>query len=61
MSRWLTVRQVAERLQVNEHVVRRWIRANELPAASLGSRKLGYRISEDAVRRFTDQRMRGRR
>ena len=56
---WLTVRQIAQRLQVNEQVVRRWIRAGELPAARLGSRKLGYRISEAALAAFVDERTRG--
>lgn len=43
---WLTVQQVAERLQVHEETVRRWIRDGALPVLDLG-KKAGYRISED--------------
>jgi excisionase family DNA binding protein len=40
---WLTVRDVAARLKVQEETVRRWVREGELPALALG-RKAGFRI-----------------
>ena len=40
---WLTVAQVAERLQVHEETVRRWIRERQLPVLDLGKRA-GYRM-----------------
>jgi excisionase family DNA binding protein len=54
-ERWHTVQDVVEILKVHEQTVRRWIRTGELPAIALGDRA-GYRISEDALREFTDQR-----
>jgi excisionase family DNA binding protein len=35
-GQWLTVREVAEELQVTEETVRRWIRAGELEVLELG-------------------------
>ena len=40
---WLTVAQVAERLQLHEETVRRWIRDGQIPVLDLG-KKAGYRI-----------------
>ena len=40
---WLTVAQVAERLQVHEETVRRWIRDGQMPVLDLG-KKAGYRV-----------------
>jgi excisionase family DNA binding protein len=40
---WLTVAQVAERLQVHEETVRRWVRDGLLPVLDLGKRA-GYRV-----------------
>ena len=42
-ERWLTVSDIAERLQVDEQTVRRWIRDGKLVARQLGG-KAGYRI-----------------
>ena len=42
-ERWLTVADIAERLQVDEQTVRRWIRDGRLVARQLGG-KAGYRI-----------------
>ena len=41
---WLTVEEVAETFRVNIETVRRWIRAGDLPALSLGGPRSGYRI-----------------
>lgn len=41
---FLTVRQVATELQVDEKTVRRWIAEGVLPAVDLDSRRGGYRI-----------------
>ena len=50
-DRYLTVEQVAERLQVHEETVRRWLREGRLKG-HLMSRRAGYRIRESEVERF---------
>jgi excisionase family DNA binding protein len=40
---WLTLEQVANRLQVHVETVRRWVREGELPVLDLGKRA-GYRV-----------------
>jgi excisionase family DNA binding protein len=55
-ERWLTVRDVAEELQIHEESVRRWVRADQLPAVSLGSRRGGYRIRRSDLDRFLGER-----
>jgi excisionase family DNA binding protein len=57
---WMTVRQVAEELLVDEETVRRWIKHNELPALELGSRKMGYRIKRSDLDDFVEERYRGK-
>jgi excisionase family DNA binding protein len=52
---WLTVQQVAHRLQVAEESVRRWLRAGELGGVNLGG-KGGWRISEEDFDRFLRER-----
>lgn len=53
---WLTVEQVAERLQVHVRTVRNWIGRGELAAAFL-SKKAGYRIRSSDLDAFMDARM----
>lgn len=48
----LTVRQVAERLQLNPETIRRWVRAKKLRGVSLGSDRAGFRIPESEVARL---------
>lgn len=55
-ERWLTVEEVATRLQVSQETVRRWIRAGHLPVLDLGGPKAGYRIREDALEAFVSAR-----
>jgi excisionase family DNA binding protein len=50
-DRYLTVEQVAERLQVHEETVRRWLRAGLLRGHVI-SRRAGWRIRESEVDRF---------
>ena len=50
-ERWFTVEQVAERLQVTEQTVRRWLRAGALAGRNFGGRT-GYRIPEPEITRF---------
>jgi len=50
-DRYLTVEQVAERLQVHEETVRRWIRGGLL-RGHLISRRAGYRVRASEVERF---------
>jgi excisionase family DNA binding protein len=53
---WLTVRDVAERLQVTEETVRRWIRSAELPVIKLGDPRSGYRVHPADLESFLHQR-----
>ena len=59
--REFTVSEIAEKLDVNEETVRRWrIRGRngvQLVVPSAGERpgRKGYRITEDALRRFLDK------
>ena len=55
MERLLTVEDVAERLQVNEQTVRRWLREGELTGVPFGGRT-GWRISEADLQAFLDRR-----
>lgn len=48
---WLTVADIAKRLQVDAETVRRWIRADELKALRLGG-KGGFRISTSELDAF---------
>jgi excisionase family DNA binding protein len=50
-DRFLTVEQVASRLQVHEETVRRWLRDGRL-RGHLISRRAGYRVRESEVERF---------
>ncbi len=55
MDRLLTVDQVAERLQVNEQTIRRWLREGELTGVPFGGRT-GWRIGEEDLQAFLDRR-----
>ena len=53
-TKLLTVGQVAERLQVSEYTVRRWLNSDRLKGLKLGGDRLGWRVSEDELRRFLE-------
>jgi excisionase family DNA binding protein len=53
---WLTIRDIAEQLKVNEETVRRWVRGGELAVLDLGPRA-GYRVRPEELARFTEERM----
>jgi excisionase family DNA binding protein len=55
MERLMTVEQVAERLQVNEQTIRRWLRDGEMTGVPFGGRT-GWRVSEEDLRAFLDRR-----
>ncbi len=55
MDRLLTVDQVAERLQVNEQTIRRWLREGELTGVPFGGRT-GWRIGEEDLQAFLERR-----
>jgi excisionase family DNA binding protein len=52
---YLTVEQVAERLQVSAWTVRRWLREGELEGSHLSDRA-GWRVPEGAIERFLQAR-----
>ena len=53
---WLSVGNIASRLDVHEQTVRRWIRDGELPAMLIGG-KTGYRVKEADLIEFEESRM----
>lgn len=53
---WLTVEDIAERLQVSQETVRRWIRSGKLAVLDLGGPKAGYRVKPDELDRFIEER-----
>jgi excisionase family DNA binding protein len=52
---WLTVAQVAERLQLHEETIRRWIRDGQIPVLDLG-KKAGYRVRPADLDAFIAER-----
>src|SRR3954465_2728250 len=52
---YLTVEQVAERLQVSAWTVRRWLREGQIEGSHLGDRA-GWRVSEGAIKQFLQAR-----
>jgi excisionase family DNA binding protein len=52
-EQWLTTKEVAARLRVDEETVRRWIRDKKLAGAQFG-RRGGYRIASADVDRFLE-------
>lgn len=59
-ERWFTVEQIAERLQVTEQTVRRWLRDGALTGRNF-SGKAGWRIPESALRAFLEVDRSGKR
>ena len=51
----LTIKEVAQRLQLSEETVRRYVRAGRLRGVALGGRSAGYRIEASELRRFLDE------
>jgi excisionase family DNA binding protein len=60
-SRYYTLPEVAERLNVSRRTVYRWIQAGELSAHKLGPDRPGveWRIGEEDLERFLEERRRG--
>lgn len=54
MGRTWTVAEIAEYLQVHPLTVRRWIRAGELEAFSLG--RTGFRVRDEVLEAFLQTR-----
>jgi excisionase family DNA binding protein len=52
-DRYQTVQELAERLEVAEATVRRWIKSGELRAIDIGK---GWRIAESDLARFLEAR-----
>jgi excisionase family DNA binding protein len=50
-ERYLTLPEVAERLQVSRRTVYRWIKSGDLDAYQFGRE---YRITESALKRFLE-------
>ena len=56
-EQWLTVEEIALRLQVHIETVRRWIRSGQLPGLALG-RRAGYRVKPADLDEFLEKRYR---
>lgn len=54
---FLTVNDVAEKLQVHPRTVKRWLNEGKLKGVLLGDRA-GWRISEEEFREFVDDQQR---
>ena len=54
---FLTVNDVAEKLQVHPRTVKRWLNDGRLKGVLLGDRA-GWRISEEEFREFVDEQQR---
>ncbi len=50
-EQWVTVAQIAERLQVHPETVRRWLRDGQLVGRNFGG-KSGYRVRESDLAAF---------
>ncbi len=53
MGRFVTVAEVARQLRVSNMTVYRLVRSGQLPAVRVGR---GYRLREDDVRRYLNER-----
>lgn len=51
---WLTVAQIAEKLQVHEETVRRWLRQKRLNGHNFSGRT-GYRVRASEVDKFINR------
>lgn len=51
-DRLLTVKQVAELLQVHPVTVQRWLRSGQLSGIRLPADKLGWRVRRSEIERF---------
>ena len=54
-QRLLTVREVAERIRSSPETVRRWLRQGKLRGFRPGGTKLGYRVPESELNRFSEE------
>lgn len=52
-QRWLTVKQVAEQLQVHPETVRGWLRSGRLKGTRI-SRRAGWRVRPEDVQAFAE-------
>ena len=59
MGQLLTVNEVSERVRVIPLTVRRWIKSGELKAFKPGGDRAGWRIDEDDLAAFVEQRTSG--
>lgn len=55
MSKMLTVNEVAERLGLHAHTIRRYIREGKIPAAKFGR---VWRVDEEDLRAFIEEQKR---
>ncbi len=53
-EQWLTVVQIAHRLQVHQETVRRWLRTGQLKGRNFGG-KSGYRVRSEDLEAFLAQ------
>ncbi len=51
-DRLLTVDQIADRVQVSQETVRRWLRSGRMYGVRPGGAKIGWRVRSSEVDRF---------
>jgi excisionase family DNA binding protein len=56
VSRFLSVRQVAEQLDVTERTVHTWLRSGRLRGFRVGGTKAGWKIETEDFERFIEER-----
>lgn len=53
-ERFLTVREIADRMRVTEFTVRNWLRSGKLQGYRPGGTKAGWRVKESDLERFIE-------
>jgi excisionase family DNA binding protein len=54
---YLTIKDIAQQLKMDEKTIRRWVKDGKLPAISLGGK---YRIARSDLNAFLDSKRLGR-
>jgi excisionase family DNA binding protein len=56
-DRFLTVEEVAERLNLSTETIRRWLRSGRLRGIRIGARRAGWRIREHDLAAYLHDQM----
>ena len=53
-ERWLTTREIAQRLKLTEYTVREWLRTGRLKGYRPGGDRAGWRVRETDLNEFME-------